>query len=524
MTRSFWIAALLASAWPCCGVETVVSDGDGRFNDEPSMARAADGSLYLAWNGFKDGADALMIARYQFTGGEFRKLGGWEALGGRDTYILSPKVVAAGDGVFVLYAAERGRAWDIQALPCSAKGPGRAVAVAADGATNIKPDGAWHGGALWVTWESNRDGARRILLASLRGGTASPPEAVSAAGRSNYGPSIAVESNGAVSVAWHSFRENNYDIYLRRRPASGQWAPERRLTTAPTIDRHAALALSKDDLWVFYENAQFKGYKTGYSVERKVIAAKVTPRGLECPRSFGDAYKRGEGASPAFDSTGRLWLAYLSPRLPQAGWEVWFTGFNGESWVPSKAVTTVKGMDRKPALVIDGQTALLAFQTDNNVGRPSSRAEASQLESKIMLASVDLRQMPAAASSMALAPLAENPDPFEAGSLRVQYGEDTASPSIEYGGQKLKLLFGDLHTHSDISVCQRCTNQSVDENYQVRRDLHNLDFACMTDHGYNINPYLWNYLAKMARANEDRGRLMTFLAQEWTSELQEARR
>jgi hypothetical protein len=58
---------------------------------------------------------------------------------------------------------------------------------------------------------------------------------------------------------------------------------------------------------------------------------------------------------------------------------------------------------------------------------------------------------------------------------------------------------------------------SVEENYQVRRDLHRLDFACMTDHGYNIVPYLWNHTAKMARANEDPGRLQTFLAQEWTS-------
>ena len=57
----------------------------------------------------------------------------------------------------------------------------------------------------------------------------------------------------------------------------------------------------------------------------------------------------------------------------------------------------------------------------------------------------------------------------------------------------------------------------MEEDYQVRRDLHRLDFACTTDHGYNIDPYLWNHTGKMARANEDPGRLLTFLAQEWTS-------
>ncbi|MCX6616582.1 MAG: DUF3604 domain-containing protein, partial [Acidobacteria bacterium] len=51
----------------------------------------------------------------------------------------------------------------------------------------------------------------------------------------------------------------------------------------------------------------------------------------------------------------------------------------------------------------------------------------------------------------------------------------------------------------------------------MRRDINRLDFACMTDHDYNFVPYLWNYTAKMARANEDPGRMMTFLAMEWTS-------
>ncbi len=515
--KPFLTMFLLAAL--CMGAEKVITDGDGRFSDEPSMARTSDGSLYIAWNGFRNGADALMVARYQFTNGEFRKLGSWEALGGRGTSILGPKVVAAGAEVFVLYASERGRAWDIFALPCGADGPGRAVQVTNDSAANIKPDGAWHDGALWLAWETNRNNARGIRVASVRAGRASQQEAVNATGRSNYGPSIVVESNGTIDVAWHSFRANNYDIYLRHRTLSGQWMPERRISTAPTMDRHAALALNKDDVWVFWENSQFKSYRTGNSLERKIVAAKVTSRGLESPRTFGDAGKRGEAASPVFDSTGRLWLAYLNLKQPNIGWEVWFSGFNGDSWTSTAAVSKGrKGMDRKPAIVVDGDTALLAFQFDNNIGRPATLAESAQIQSGIVLASVDLKPMPKAASRMALGQLTESVEPFEAGQLRVQYGEDSKSPTIDYNNQKLRLLYGDLHTHSDISVCARCTNQSVDENYQVRRDLHNLDFACMTDHGYNQTAYLWNYTAKMARANEDPERLMTFLGQEWTSE------
>ncbi len=492
---------------------------EGRFNDEVSMARAADGAVYVAWNGFRDGADALMVARCEWNAGALHPAGCWEALGGPGTYILHPKVVAAGDRVYLLYAAERGRNWDIYALPVGAAGPGRPIAVSAGADTEIHPAGAWHRGTLWAAWESNRGGARRIYAAAVRDGRAGRPEEVAAAGNwNNYGPSLVVESNGGVAVAWHSFRGHNYDVYLRRRSVSGRWGRELRLTTAPTMDRHPVLALHKDELWVFYENSRFEGYQTGIAVQHRAIAAKVTPRGLLTPAG-SPLYTRGEAPSPAFDSAGRLWLAYLQPRLPRAGWEVWFTGFTGERWESPRALTTLKGMDRRPALVIDGLTALVAFQYDDFPptwahDKPELTANA---KSRILLYPVDLRGAAPAASAMRLEPLVEPAQPFEAAGLRVSYGEDTARRAIDYQGRKLRLLFGDLHTHSDISVCVRCGNMSVEENYQVRRDLNRLDFACVTDHGYNVVPYLWNHTAKMARANEDPGRMQTFLAQEWTS-------
>ena len=53
------------------------------------------------------------------------------------------------------------------------------------------------------------------------------------------------------------------------------------------------------------------------------------------------------------------------------------------------------------------------------------------------------------------------------------------------------------------------------------RDLARHDFVCITDHGYNLNDYLWNYSAKWARVNDDPQRFLTFLGQEWTSTFEE---
>jgi hypothetical protein len=117
--------------------------------------------------------------------------------------------------------------------------------------------------------------------------------------------------------------------------------------------------------------------------------------------------------------------------------------------------------------------------------------------------------------------LSEPDDEFQAAELRVQRGDTSPLESIDYQGQQLNLYYGDLHQHSDVSVCNRLGDQSIEEDYQFSRDINRLNFACSTDHGYNINHYLWNYTAKLARANHDPDRYLTFLAEEWTSTFEE---
>jgi len=148
--------------------EVTPVEQDAGFNDEPSMARASDGSVYAVWNSFRDGADSLQIARYEVVGERFKSLATWQVLGGKGTYILAPKVVAAGEGVFVLYAAERDRNWEVFAVPCGSGGPGRPVNVSAHPGVDFKPAGAWRDGTLWVAWESNREGSRAHIASRAR--------------------------------------------------------------------------------------------------------------------------------------------------------------------------------------------------------------------------------------------------------------------------------------------------------------------------------------------------------------------
>ena len=507
-----------------------VSRGVG-FNDEPAMAAAADGSVYVAWNSFRDsaagnanaGADSLQVARLRPQDRGLKPLGAWQVLGGKGTYILGPRVVSAGQQVVVLYAAEQKKNWDVYAVSCGPDGPGRPVRVTSAAGVDVKPAGAWHSGTLWVAWESNRGGSRQIFAASLRDGKVSDPAAVSRAGGSCYGPSVAVLESGQVCVAWHGFRRNNYDVYLRRRTFTGSWNPERRLTRAATIDRHPVLFSRGDELWLVYENAQTERYNIGRTNRRRLVVAKVSPQGLMAPRGDSPGSPlagRCEAASAAFDSTGRLWLAFLKPELPRAGWGAFLTCYADGRWQPPAPLSTRKGMDRRPSVAIIDGRAIVALQADDIPRSWSDLDRTSEAKSDVVLANVDLGSAPQP-GALPLEPLAESDEPFEPGKLRVLRGEDTPTRSITYRGRTLKLFFGDLHEHTDVSVCNRLGDQSINESYQHMRDLAVHDFACTTDHGYNLNPYLWCYTAKLARTNDDPGRFLTFLGEEWTSTFEE---
>jgi len=496
---------------------------DVGFNDEPAMAVADDGSVYVAYNSFRDGNDSLQVTRLRPQGKSFEPQGAWQVLGGKRTYLSGIRAVPASEKVVVLYAAEKDKNWDVYAAACGPDGPQSPVAVTSDAGVDVKPAAAWHGDTLHVAWESNRNGSRQIFATSMRDGKVSEPQPVSRGDASCYNPSLAVLQSGEVCVAWHSFRKHNYDVYLRRRSNDGSWGKAARLTNAPSIDRHPVLFARGDELWIVYENAQTERYNIGRTNRRRLIVAKITPQGLMVPKAeAGPAPLTGRCEAPAaaFDAAGRLWLAMLRPRLPRSGWDTFVTCFAGGRWQQASPVSMQKGMDRTPSLAVHNGRVLLAFQVDNAPNSWSDLDQMAAATSNVYLAAVDAAAAPMD-TGLELVPLVESDEPFEPAEIRVLRGEDTPTPTIDYQGQKLKLFFGDLHEHSEVSVCNRLGDQSVDESYQHMRDVARHDFACVTDHGYNINPYIWGHLAKTARTNDDPGRFLTFLGEEWTSTFEE---
>jgi len=519
-----WVddVALIETAMP----PTWSVSGSVGFNDEPALAVAADGSAYVAWVSFRDGFDTLQMARLSRTdGGEWRAAGPWQIVGGKGVYVLHPQVVAASAGVTLLWSQEiRETDWEIRAAACTPGGPAEPVALSRLPGIDIRPAAVWSGGALHLVWEANPGSVRRVYYARWDGQAVSSPEPLSAAGGSNYEPSITAAADGRILVAWHAFREHNYDLYGRARQADGTWGPELRLTRNPGIDRHAGLLARGTEFWLTYERAEAKGYRTGATTRRSTVVGQLLPDGRVLAAKGLAASCLGqpsEGAVAAADAAGRVWVAYLQPQGQRSGWQCFLTGYAQDPWTPPQRLVPRIGMDRRPGFAIAGDRALVACQVQPPFRQFKSVEDASSAQSEVVLVEADLGAPPAT-GTLATEPLVEPEAPFEAAALRQAYGDDRREvPSIDYRGERYLLLYGDLHEHTDVSQCNRHGNQSLDESYQHMRDVVGLDFAAATDHGYNLTPYLWNYTAKMVRTHYDPGRFITFLGEEWTSSFEE---
>ena len=380
------------------------------------------------------------------------------------------------------------------------------------------------GDGLWIVWQTDSDGQFDVMARGAVAGHGlimTEPEVISESVRGDWRPDVTVTPDGEVCVAWDSYDGRSFNVLARWR-TEGQWQPITAVAASPAFEGRARVASTgPGQAWVAWEEGGTDWGKP-YRADAKVWANMTDTYGplhrfrklhvgalrsdgrmqrpvapLPMPNldkalarenrwkgvdAFGTYYER---AALTVDAGGRLWVVYRHVYHPQIGvdipaehhieegWQVFARCLDGDNWSRLYAMDANQRDGLQRLSVTPCETGLAAAWTTGRTDRrkdPKSRG----------VAFVAVNHPPGKASSPALMdiepPLAVPPS--------IQISDPPAT--AEVAGQTYHLVRGDLHRHTDLSLCWPFLDGSIDDAYRLAIEVDRMDFLGITDHTRDI--------------------------------------
>jgi hypothetical protein len=195
---------------------------------------------------------------------------------------------------------------------------------------------------------------------------------------------------------------------------------------------------------------------------------------------LGVYYERGE---LVVDRKDRLWVLYRHYYAPwigrelithkEKGWGVYARCLTDAGW---------SGLIRFDVVQGDGMQRLSAVPLEDGIAVAYTAGRTD-------------RRMPDTPRGIAFATVADPPDarqPLASTPEVSPSGPAIPDPrplrqrTATVGGKKYELFFGDLHRHTDLSLCDVPTDGTIDDTYRYAIDVARLDFLGITDHARDI--------------------------------------
>lgn len=331
---------------------TMVSPVATQENDHPSIAVTRKGVVWVAWQAYNDRGDHV-YARHSTASG-------WSEPFQLTTNKADVFQTSVGEDVsgriWAVWSERRGENWDLYARSYN----GTQWSAVRKLTTAHQPN-AFHKliGGSHLIWTGYDNGRSHIYWSKLTGDTWSEAREIS--GVSAWMPDGALDSKGNLWVAWDSYRNGNYDIYVRRVSADGTPGDEQQLTKSARFQAHASVAIDKRDrVWVAWDESGAnwgKDYSRDDTWRGTTIYADRFPKvavldgGVwkqpaadvmaAVPRRYSRFIQLPKLAS---DANGRMWMS-LQIRTScgnnrsdfwanNGHWERFVTSFEGDRWTP----------------------------------------------------------------------------------------------------------------------------------------------------------------------------------------------
>lgn len=455
------------------------------------------------------------------------------------TGISAPSITAMGDAIIVTFSIEKNGRWDVAYAIMNTREEKRSLEyniITNTGSINITPIITAGKNNAHVLWESNSGGRRGIYSCQVDKEGYSEPQRLTSTECNSYNPAIVALPNGNVFAAWDSLRNDSADIYGAWYK-NGDWQPEVRLTSDCRIEKHPYLTNKGNEVWMCWEAQSYEENYSNNITEQRVVVANVQDEKLYVPKHLFQVVSPNTDVNSqcnekpglihynrlpqhkynllrpqiAFDKNGTLWLSAREFMNKYDGPKPVIWNYRGDKWSDKMIPFDQNGKRQPVGLAFGENEGFAVYQYDNLYIRDFTFgwksgfgiSELPTTDGKRRLITEPLKMPPSSFS------LAEN--------IRLSNAK-LPRQNIKHNGENLSLFFGDLHNHTDLSICRRSWNPTAKDLFETNRDIEKLDFCASTDHGYNLDAPQWDFLGEQVRCNQDDKSFVTFLANEWTSD------
>jgi len=406
-----------------------------------------------------------------------------------------------------------------------------ATSAASDSFADAGTDPA---GRVWVAWQSLRRGQGDVFVRYFdpKSNEWSKETAVSAPEGGNWEPRLAFSDAEGAWIAYDSSRGGDFNLRLARVTLEGK-VTDQQLTTSDEYEARAGIAFDqKDGLWIVGERGrrqwgmEQRGHEidTGFNGHKRLIIGRydiakgnftelpVYDNGRPAPVPMPSPGFNVNVPSVAVDAAGNPWVSYRV--CNSINWRLALLKYDlaNQQWnEPVEVEDSTMGQDRHNELTRTADGSLwLCWPTDGRLRKDCgiSRVHVAKVDTKAELKLVPKEEALAVHHLPA-------PEPYMTTPAKDRPHDEHHVWKI--GGKSYRLVFGDLHRHTDISNCRTGGDGCILEHFRYAYDCAALDFMGTSDHtdvGKKMDPYEWWHTQRMVDAVYAPGKFTSLYAYE----------
>ena len=344
--------------------DVAMAGSESYEDDLPAIASSSDGTLWLAWLAYSDRRDEIAVRPWR--DGEWGNMRFVPNTSG-DVW-LPQAAVDSEDRLWVVWTQMLDSNWDLYARSYDPgeEAWGTMIRLTDHVLPDINPRlTADSRGRLAVVWQGFRNGHSNIYLKTYAR-ESGWSEAVQVTGRpaNDWEPAVAFDSQGTAWVAYDSYANGNYDVFLSGVRDGAVTVPEMAVAATGRYEAKATLAVDRADrVWVAWEAGGANwGKDTGFNIrasqpgvrigaDREVLVAAYAGGSLRTTaRPLQSVFSAAAG-TPKWtyqphvlaDSLGNVrvvakrLIRHRGERTGTRGyWEYWMTRLDGDSWTAAE--------------------------------------------------------------------------------------------------------------------------------------------------------------------------------------------